>query len=87
MNDKAPRQNFRLRITGGNISREEVENHLMLARKTSFQSRLINAGSVALEFPQARAIHEQKCKARQVSPSFIASYGLVQWFMARMGCL
>ena len=33
----------------------------------------------------ARAIHEQKCKAGQVSPSFIASNGCVQKFMARNG--
>ena len=73
MNDKAPRQKFRLCITEGNVLREEVENHLMLARKTSCGD--INAGPVALEFPQARAIHEQKCKVRQVSQSFIASSG------------
>ena len=34
---------------------------------------------------KARAIHEQKCKAGQVSPSFIASNGWVQKFMARNG--
>ena len=34
---------------------------------------------------KARAIHEQKCKARQVSPSFIASNGWLQKCMARNG--
>ena len=32
---------------------------------------------------KAQAIHEQKCKAWQVSPSFILSNGWVQKFMAR----
>ena len=34
---------------------------------------------------KARAIHEQKCKAWQVSPSFIASNGWLQKCMARNG--
>lgn len=34
---------------------------------------------------KARAIHEQKCRTAQVSPSFIASNGWVQKFMARNG--
>ena len=34
---------------------------------------------------KARAIHEQKCKAVQLSPSFIASNGWVQKFMGRNG--
>ena len=34
---------------------------------------------------KARAIHEQKCQTAQVSPSFIASNGWVQEFMARSG--
>lgn len=34
---------------------------------------------------KARAIHKQKCRTAQVSPSFIASNGWVQKFMARNG--
>ena len=34
---------------------------------------------------KARAIYEQKCKAGQISPSFIASNGWVNEFMARNG--
>ena len=34
---------------------------------------------------KARAIHEQKCKAAQLSSSFIASNGWVQKFMGRNG--
>lgn len=34
---------------------------------------------------KAQAIHEQKCRTAQVSPSFIASDGWVQKFMARNG--
>ena len=36
-------------------------------------------------FHNARAIHEQKCKLAQVPPSFIASNGYVQKFMAWNG--
>ena len=41
--------------------------------------------SMAMILHKARAIHEQKCKAVQVSPSFFASNGWVQKFMARNG--
>jgi len=41
--------------------------------------------SRAIILHKAQVIHEQKCKAGQVSPSFIASNGWVQKFMARNG--
>ena len=41
--------------------------------------------SRAMILHKARASHEQKCKAWQVSPSFIASNGWVQKCMARNG--
>ena len=87
MNGKVPRQNFRLRITGGNVLKEEVENHLE-DELSEWVNECRSSGlpvSRAIILHNAQAFHEQKCNAGQVSPSFIASTDWVQKFVVRNG--
>ena len=84
MNGKAPRQNFRLWITAGNVLKE-VENHL---EDLEWVHECRSSGlpvSRAIILYNVQAIHEQRCKAGQVSPSFIASTDWVQKFVVRNG--
>ena len=92
MNGKAPRQ---LKLQAADNKRKRLDRGGRKPFDVSLEDELLewihecrSSGlrvSRAMISQKARAIHEQKCKAWQVSPSFIASNGWVQKCMARNG--